>query len=192
MDIGVLAIQGDFDAHIKMFNRLEGVNARPVRTPDELMSVEALVLPGGESTTVGKLLRRFELDDLIRQRVKTGMPVYGTCAGMILMAKEIEDSQQDHLGIMNIGVARNAFGRQIDSFEADILVPTIGDEPIRGVFIRAPYVKSVETDVDIIARYDGKIVAVRQGKMLASAFHPELTSDSRFHEMFVKMVRQTD
>ncbi len=189
--IGVLALQGDFEAHVKMLSMLENVNAIAVRSAKEIESVDGLILPGGESTTVGKLLRRFELDTLIKDRAGQDMPIYGTCAGMILLAKDIEDSSQDRLGILDVEVARNAFGRQVDSFEADIDVLTLGELPIRGVFIRAPYVKTVGPNVEILAQYGGRIVAVRQKNVLASAFHPELTTDTRFHQLFAEVVRQS-
>lgn len=189
MRIGVLALQGDFEAHMKMLGSL-GVSAHLVRLPEEVRQSDGLIIPGGESTTIGKLIHRIGLEDSIYERAQAGMPIYGTCAGLILLAKEIESSDQFRLGLLDICVARNAFGRQIDSFEANIPVPAIGEIPVRGVFIRAPYVKEAYASVEILGRYEGKIVAVRQGSLLGSAFHPELTSDSRFHSLFLEMVEQ--
>lgn len=168
-----------------------GVKARLVRSVDELAGVDALIIPGGESTTIGKLMDRHGLDRAIRARAREGMPVYGTCAGLILLAKEIEGSDQLRLGLMDVTVARNAFGRQVDSFEADIPVPVIGKEPVRGVFIRAPYVTQAGPDVEILGRYRDRIVAVRQGNLLGSAFHPELTDDARLHAYFAEMARRS-
>jgi 5'-phosphate synthase pdxT subunit len=152
-------------------------------------AVDGLILPGGESTTVGKLMARYGVDRAILERANEGMPIYGTCAGMILMAKEIEGSDQFRLGMMDVTVARNAFGRQVDSFEADIPVSVVGDTPVRGVFIRAPYVTKVAGCAEAIGRYAGKVVAVLEGNLLATAFHPELTDDPRIHQYFVELVR---
>ncbi len=187
--IGILALQGDFDAHRKMLEELLGVPAVLVRTSDDLKRVGGLILPGGESTTIGKLLQRYGLEETVRERAAEGMPIYGTCAGLILLAREIEESEQFRLGLLDVTVARNAFGRQVDSFEADIALPVVGDEPVRGVFIRAPYVTRIGPDVEVLGRFENKIVAVRQGNVLASAFHPELTQDTRVHVYFVEMVR---
>jgi len=192
LTIGVLALQGDFEAHRKMLEERLGVKTRLVRSVEELEGVDALILPGGESTTIGKLMNRFGLDRAIRARAAEGMPIYGTCAGLILLAKEIEGSDQLRLGLMDVAVARNAFGRQVDSFEANILIPVLGDEPVRGVFIRAPSVTRVEPDVEILGRYEDRIVAVRQGRLLGSAFHPELTDDTRLHACFVEMAKRAD
>ena len=189
LTIGVLALQGDFEAHRKMLEERLGVKTRLVRTAEEVEAVDGLILPGGESTTIGKLMDRHGIDEAIRARAEEGMPVYGTCAGLILMAKEIEGSDQLRLGLMDIKVARNAFGRQIDSFEADIPLPVLGEKPVRGVFIRAPYVTQTAPKVETLGRYEGKIVAVRQGNLLGSAFHPELTDDPRLHAYFVEMAR---
>jgi 5'-phosphate synthase pdxT subunit len=165
-----------------------------VRTCEELDTVAGLVLPGGESTTIIRLLERIGLDTAIRDRAERGMPVYGTCAGLILLAKEIEGRPEQHrLGLLDVTVARNAFGRQIDSFEADIPVQlSEGAEPsnVRGVFIRAPYVVHTGDDVQVLGQYRDKIVAIRQRNLLATAFHPELTQDDRVHRMFAEMVSQ--
>ena len=186
--VGVLALQGDVVPHAQA---LEAAGARvsTVRTTSDLDKVEALVMPGGESTTIGKLLDRAGLIEPIQQRALAGMPVYGTCAGLILMAQRIEGSDQHRLGLLDMLVARNAFGRQIDSFEAAVPVSVLGDEPVRGVFIRAPYVVEAGPGVEVLARYEDRIVAVRQGVLMASAFHPELTNDVRMHRLFADMVR---
>lgn len=186
--IGVLALQGDFRKHIEMLSLLDGVCAFPVRSPDEIDTCDGLVLPGGESTTLGKLMARYGVDDAIRSGVGRGMAVFGTCAGMILLATDIEDSDQPRLGLMDITVRRNAFGRQVDSFEVDLAVPEAGDAPVRAVFIRAPYVTEVREPARALARLQtGEIVMVRQGNCLASAFHPELTDDTRIHRCFARM-----
>jgi 5'-phosphate synthase pdxT subunit len=187
--IGILALQGDVEPHRKMLERL-GARVKLVRSVDELREVDGLIIPGGESTTIGKLLDRFGLDAPIRERASKGLPVYGTCAGLILMAKEIEGSDQHRLGLLDVTVARNAFGRQVDSFEADIPVPAAGDTPVRAVFIRAPFVSAAAPEVEILCRFEDRIVAVREHNLLATAFHPELTDDPRVHELFLRMVRK--
>lgn len=187
--VGILALQGDFEAHRKILEEQLGAKTCLVRTADEVKQVDGLILPGGESTTVGKLMDRYGLDAVIRGRAAEGMPVYGTCAGLILLAKEIEGSDQLRLGLMDMTVARNAFGRQVDSFEANIPVPAIGEEPVRGVFIRAPYVSASEPQVEVLGRFEDKVVVVRQGNLLGSAFHPELTDDPRMHAYFLQMVK---
>lgn len=192
--IGVLALQGDYAAHRKTLE--EGLHQKtaPVRTPADLERVQGLILPGGESTTIGKLMARIGLDTAIRERAQAGMPLFGTCAGLILLAREIEDRpDQMRLGLMDITVARNAFGRQIDSFEADIPVSLEAEEeaqPVRGVFIRAPYVTEVRGEAKVLGRFRDKIVAVREGNRLGTAFHPELTEDLRLHTLFVRMVAE--
>lgn len=188
--IGVLALQGAFQRHIEVLGRC-GVNAISVRTADELAQVSGLIIPGGESTTVGKLMARYGLDKQIAEAAHQGMPVYGTCTGLILLAKEIVGSDQPRLGLMDVTVLRNAFGRQVDSFETDIDIDEIGPPPMRAVFIRAPYVVEVRNVARVLARCDGKIVLVRQGNLLGGAFHPELTDDSRLHEYFIGMVRES-
>lgn len=188
MRVGVLALQGDFAEHLAMLARL-GVEGREVRKLSDLEGVDALIIPGGESTTIGKLMTRYELDKAIRARVEQGMPIYGTCAGMILLAKTIEGSEQPRLGLMDIAVLRNAFGRQIESFEADIPFKPTPERPVRGVFIRAPIVSQVGGGVEVLSKFEGKIVAVQQGNLLATAFHPELTDDGRVHQYFLTLVR---
>ena len=188
MTIGVLALQGDFAEHLAMLARI-GVDAREVRKAGDLEGVDALIIPGGESTTIGKLMARYGLDAAIRARAKQGMPIYGTCAGLILLAQAIEGSDQPRLGLMDIAVIRNAFGRQIESFEADIPFAPTPEQPVRGVFIRAPIVSRVGAGVQTLSVFDGKIVAVQQGNLLATAFHPELTDDTRVHRYFLSLVK---
>ncbi len=188
--IGVLALQGDFEAHQRMLERL-GIGTRPVRSADELEMLHGLILPGGESTTIGKLIARHGLEDPIRERAHAGLPMFGTCAGLILLANEIEGSDQLRLGLMDIRVSRNAFGRQVDSFEADIAAPEMGEQPVRGVFIRAPYVTRCGAGVEVLAEFEGKTVAVRQKHILGTAFHPELTEDTRVHAYFLKMIGES-
>lgn len=196
--IGVLALQGDFEAHIKAVEAAGGEGFE-VRGPDDVAKADGLILPGGESTTIGKLMARYGIDTAIQKAHEAGTPVYGTCAGMILLAKRIAHGEmrggQPTLGLMDITVTRNAFGRQVDSFEADIEAPAViesiggeGEPTVRGVFIRAPLVEETGPDVDVLALYEGRTVLVRQGDILASAFHPELTNDARVHRYFLKMV----
>lgn len=188
--IGVLALQGDVREHLIALAAADAV-ARPVRRPEELAEVDALVLPGGESTTISKLAVLFGLMEPLRARVRAGMPVYGTCAGLILLADKILDprSGQETIGGIDMIVRRNAFGRQNESFEAAVAVKGVEGAPVEGVFIRAPWVESVGAAAEVLAEHDGHIVAVRQGNVLATSFHPELTGDHRVHALFVDMVR---
>jgi 5'-phosphate synthase pdxT subunit len=195
--IGILALQGDYDAHRRMLAERLGAQTAFVRLPAELADVDALILPGGESTTIAKLMERIGLDTAIRNRAGAGMPIYGTCAGMILLAKAIEGRpDQPTLGLMDIEVARNAFGRQVDSFEADIPFDAgsglEAGAPVRGVFIRAPYVTQAAPQVQALCRYREKVVGVREGNLLATAFHPELTDDARVHAYFVKRTEESE
>ncbi|GAA4209870.1 pyridoxal 5'-phosphate synthase glutaminase subunit PdxT [Microbispora amethystogenes] len=189
--IGVLALQGDVREHVRALEE-SGATAVPVRRPGELAAVDALVVPGGESTTMWKLAVTFEMLEPIRLRIKEGMPAYGSCAGMIMLADRIEGGVegQETLGGIDMVVRRNAFGRQVDSFEADLDFAGRGE--IRAVFIRAPWVESVGPDVEVLGRTEAgdRIVAVRQGPLLATSFHPELTGDARVHSYFVEMVRE--
>ncbi len=187
---GVLAVQGDFREHIETLGEIEGVEARPVKTSEQIAACDALVIPGGESTTIGKLMQRFELDGPVREMHEQAKPIWGTCAGMIILAKEIVGSDQWRLGLMDITVERNAFGRQVDSFEADLPVKGIDSGPVRAVFIRAPAVREVceECGVEVLATFEDSIVLCRQGNLLASAFHPELTDDRRVQEYFLSMI----
>ncbi|MGW6397487.1 pyridoxal 5'-phosphate synthase glutaminase subunit PdxT [Streptomyces sp. NPDC055134] len=188
--VGVLALQGDVREHLVALATADAV-ARPVRRPEELAEVDGIVLPGGESTTISKLAVLFGLMEPLRARVREGMPVYGTCAGMILLADKILDprSGQETVGGIEMIVRRNAFGRQNESFEAAVDVRGVEGDPVEGVFIRAPWVESVGARAEVLAEYDGHIVAVRQENALATSFHPELTGDHRMHALFVDMVR---
>ncbi|MFD4176926.1 pyridoxal 5'-phosphate synthase glutaminase subunit PdxT [Streptomyces anulatus] len=188
--IGVLALQGDVREHLIALASADAL-ARPVRRPEELAEVDGLVIPGGESTTMSKLAVLFGMMDLLRERVGAGMPVYGTCAGMILLAEKILDprSGQETVGGIDMIVRRNAFGRQNESFEAAVEVGGVEGGPVDGVFIRAPWVESVGAETEVIAEHGGHIVAVRQKNALATSFHPELTGDHRVHALFVDMVR---
>ena len=187
MKIGVLASQGAFAEHIARLQQLE-VEAVPVRLPEELAGLDGLVIPGGESTSIGRLMRDYKLAGEIRDRAKNGLPVLGTCAGMILLARKT-DTYPEPLAVMDITVRRNAFGRQRESFEAELSVPVLGKKPFPGVFIRAPLVEQADGKVEVLSRLaDGTIVAARQGKLLALAFHPELTDDLRFHRYFLDIV----
>ncbi|MER6102311.1 pyridoxal 5'-phosphate synthase glutaminase subunit PdxT [Streptomyces sp. NPDC001832] len=188
--IGVLALQGDVREHLIALASADAL-ARPVRRPEELAEVGGLVIPGGESTTMFKLASLFGILEPLRERVRDGMPVYGTCAGMIMLADKILDprSGQETVGGIDMIVRRNAFGRQNESFEAVVEVAGIEGGPVEGVFIRAPWVESVGAQVEVVAEHDGHIVAVRQGNALATSFHPELTGDHRVHALFVDMVR---
>lgn len=190
--IGVLALQGDVREHLVALAAADAL-ARPVRRPEELAEVDGLVIPGGESTTMSKLAVIFGLLEPLRERVRAGMPVYGTCAGMIMLADKILDGREDQetLGGIDMIVRRNAFGRQNESFEASVEVAGIEGGPVEGVFIRAPWVESVGAAAEILAVHDGHTVAVRQGNVLVTSFHPELTGDHRVHELFVEMVRST-
>ncbi|MCW2593861.1 MAG: glutamine amidotransferase [Mycobacterium sp.] len=191
MRVGVLALQGDTREHLAALSEA-GAEAVKVRRVSELDSVDALVIPGGESTTMSKLLREFELMDPLRIRLADGMPAYGSCAGMILLATEIVDAgvpgrEALPLGAIDMTVRRNAFGRQVDSFEGDIAFEGL-DESMHAVFIRAPWVERVGADVQVLAEAAGHPVAVRQGRMLATSFHPEMTGDRRVHQLFVDIV----
>jgi pyridoxal 5'-phosphate synthase pdxT subunit len=185
--IGVLSVQGAFAEHEVMLASV-GVEAVRVRLPEHLDGLAGLILPGGESTTMRKLIERWQLRQPILELADRGAPVLGTCAGMILLARDISDGDEPVFPLLDIAVKRNAFGRQLDSFEAAIDVPVLGDLPVRGVFIRAPVVERVDDDVDVLARLDdGRAVAVRQRNVMATAFHPELAGDPRFHRLLVTM-----
>ncbi|MFC4786202.1 pyridoxal 5'-phosphate synthase glutaminase subunit PdxT [Nocardioides sp. MAHUQ-72] len=192
--VGVFALQGDVREHLRMLGEL-GVAPLAVRRPAELGACDGLVIPGGESTTMAKLARTFELLEPLRDRIKQGMPTFGTCAGMIMLADRIEDGApgQETLGGLDITVRRNAFGRQVDSFEGDLAFAGLAG-PVHAIFIRAPWVESIGDDVEALARVEhgpaaGRIVAVRQGPLMATSFHPEVGGDSRIHELFVDLVR---
>jgi 5'-phosphate synthase pdxT subunit len=185
--IGVLALQGDVREHVRALHEA-GATPVPVKAPADLASVDALVVPGGESTTIGKLLDRFGLLPPVIERAHSGMPLFGTCAGMILMAKEITGPElaPHRMNLMDIAVRRNAYGRQVDSFEVDLDVEGL-DAPLTAAFIRAPVVEEVGDRVEVLARWDEQPVLVRQGRLLAASFHPEITGDSRLHQLFVAM-----
>ncbi|WP_157570950.1 pyridoxal 5'-phosphate synthase glutaminase subunit PdxT [Nocardioides insulae] len=187
--IGVLALQGDVREHLAALSRW-GVQTTPVRRPAELAQVEGLVIPGGESTTMAKLLRAFDLIEPLRERIAAGLPVFGTCAGMILLADRILDgtADQETVGGLDITVRRNAFGRQVDSFEGEIEVEGL-ERALHGMFIRAPWVEQTGPEVEVLARAHGHPVAVRQGGLLATSFHPEVGEDGRLHGHFVELVR---
>jgi 5'-phosphate synthase pdxT subunit len=188
MRVGVLALQGDFREHLFALEEC-GVNASIVRRPSELAAVDALVLPGGESTAIAKLACSFEMLEPLKSRIASGMPVYGSCAGMILLADRVLDAAvgQETFGGLDITVRRNAFGRQVDSFETDLDFSGITNPPVRAVFIRAPWVESVGPAVEVLAKLE-HAVAVRQGGLLATSFHPELTGDNRIHRFFIESI----
>ncbi len=194
MKIGVLALQGAFIEHETMLQRL-GVEVVEVRLPQDLDDVSGVIIPGGESTTIGKLAVQYHLMEPLRELARSGKPLWGTCAGMIFMAKAVEAEGRDQplLGLMDVTVQRNAFGRQVDSFEADLNIKGVdGDKPFHAIFIRAPLIESVGAGVEVLARVEKDnqdvIVAARQGNLLATSFHPELSHDDRFHRYFLKMV----
>jgi len=190
MRIGVLASQGAFAEHIDILHQLE-VEALPVRLPSELRGWDGLIIPGGESTSISRLMVDYNLVSEIKNLAKSGLPILGTCAGMILLAREILDSDVEPLGLMDITVRRNAFGRQKESFETELAIPVLGEKPFPGVFIRAPIIEQANSEVEILTRLtNGTGVAARQGKILASAFHPELTNDLRFHQYFLNIVAE--
>ena len=185
MKAGVLALQGDFREHAQMFAEC-GATPVLVRTPEDLASVDCLAIPGGESTTIGKLATRYELVEPLQARANEGMPVFGTCAGMIVMAKGIEGGTP-LLSLLDIDVRRNAYGRQVDSFETDIDVERVG--PVRAVFIRAPVVEAVGPGVEVLAEHEGRPVVVQQGRLLAASFHPEMARDPRLHERLLALAQ---
>jgi 5'-phosphate synthase pdxT subunit len=188
MIIGILALQGAFAEHISMLDKLK-VKAIPVRLPSELKGIDGLIIPGGESTSIGLLANAYNIASEIKRLATQGMPVFGTCAGMVLAAREVLDLDVKPLGLMDITVRRNAFGRQKDSFEAELPVPVLGKEPFLGIFIRAPLIERANGKTEILTRLpDGTAVAARQDRLIATAFHPELTDDPRFHRYFLDIV----
>ncbi len=188
MKIGVLASQGAFAEHISVLHRL-GVEAVPVRLPGELAGLDGLIIPGGESTSIGRLMLDYNLAKEIKDLARNGLPIFGTCAGMIMLSRKSSDSYPKPLEVMDITVKRTAFGRQKNSFETELSIPVLGEKPFPAVFIRAPAIQGVNGKAEILARLtDGTGVAARQGKLLVSAFHPELTDDLRFHQYFVDIV----
>ena len=190
MKIGVLAVQGAFREHLETLAAI-GVEGVPVRLPGDLRDVAGLILPGGESTTMRKLIDRWGLRQPILDLAASGVPLFGTCAGMIVLAREIVGGEDPILPLLDVTVQRNAFGRQLDSFEADLEVPVLGDQPVHGVFIRAPIIDRTGPDVDVLARLDdGRIVAVRERNVIATAFHPELAGETRFHRLVATMAAE--
>ncbi len=188
MKIGILGFQGAFIEHQR---HIAAIGHEPVvvRYPEQLTELDGIILPGGESTTMGKLLNRTGMMEPLRLRILQGLPVWGTCAGMILLAKELVNDTVCHLGVMDIAVKRNAYGTQIDSFEVDVKIPEVCANPVPLVFIRAPYITEVKENVDVLCRVDDNIVAARQDNMLATSFHPELTGNSAFHRYFADMCK---
>jgi 5'-phosphate synthase pdxT subunit len=192
MRIGVLALQGDFAEHTAMLRTI-GVEPVEVRLPADLEGLSGLILPGGESTTMRRLIDRWELREPILALAESGAPLFGTCAGMIVLSKSIADGDAAVLPLLDVTVRRNAFGRQLDSFEGEVSVPILGDAPVHGVFIRAPIIEAVGPDVDVLARLDdGRIVAVRERNVVATAFHPELAGEPRFHRLVATMAAEHD
>ena len=188
--VGVLAIQVAVAEHLELLNQIPDVCAQEVKYLDELNEVDGLIIPGGESTAIGRLLRDFNLLQPLKERILNGMPVWGTCAGMILLAKSLENDPTVHLGVMDITVERNAYGRQLGSFTTEVEIEKISSNKIPLVFIRAPYVTQVKSDVDILLEVNDHIVACQQKQMLATSFHPELTKDTSFHRYFINMIKQ--
>ena len=190
--IGVLALQGDFAEHIDMLG-LIGINAVEIRKVEQLSTIDGLIIPGGESTTIAKLLTRFGFVDELRSQIESGMALWGTCAGMIVIARELADPYPTPLNLIDIGVARNYFGRQVDSFEAELKIKGIEGDPMRAVFIRAPIISDVGAEVEVLATvpYGGltQAVAVKKDRVLATSFHPELTVDTRLHSLFVQLAK---
>ena len=186
--VGVLALQGSFIEHLELLNRIDGVRGIPVKSRSALRNIDGLILPGGESTTQGKLLRDFDLLEPLKAQILHGLPVWGTCAGMILLAKEIAGGEPTHLNAMDITVRRNAYGGQLDSFAGSAVIPAVSPELIPLVFIRAPWIERAGQKVRQLAVLNGKIIAAQEGKMLATSFHPELTDNLRFHRYFAGML----
>jgi 5'-phosphate synthase pdxT subunit len=192
MRIGVLALQGAFREHLNMLESI-GVEGVPVRLPADLAGTSGLILPGGESTTMRHLIERWGMAEPIRRLAATGAPIFGTCAGMIVLSRDIVGGESPVLPLLDVTVQRNAFGRQLDSFEADVSVPILGDRPVHAIFIRAPIIDHVGPDVDILGRLDdGRIVAVRERNVIATAFHPELAGETRFHRLVATMAAEHD
>lgn len=187
--IGVLAIQGAFIEHIKVIKSL-GHEAVEIRNAQQMNNLDGMILPGGESTAIGKLLNDFNMKQILVDQIKSGLPVWGTCAGMILLANELDGQEDAHLKVMNIKVRRNAYGSQLDSFTTTGVIEKMSKKEIPMVFIRAPYIVSIGEEVDVLYKIDENIVAARQGNMLATSFHPELTDDKTFHEYFINMVEE--
>lgn len=189
LNVGVLAMQGSVVEHMKSLSKIDGVNAIAVKTRDDLEKISGLIIPGGESTTIGKLICDFGIKEPIIKKSVEGMPIWGTCAGMILMAKEIVNEDSAHLGIMDVRVRRNAYGSQLDSFDIKTCIPRVSESEIELVFIRAPWVESVSGSAEVLATVENRIIAVQQNNLLATSFHPELTDNLDFHKYFIKMIQ---
>lgn len=188
MQVGVLALQGAVTEQADLLLKL-GAKVTEVRLPEELERIDALVIPGGESTTISKLLIAYSLNNPLKNKINQGLPVLGICAGIILLAKNIvDDSRVENLNVMDIAIRRNAYGRQIDSFEAELDIPSIGENTFHGIFIRAPIIESIMNGVDVLSRFNGNPIAVKQGKVVGCTFHPELTDDLRFHRYFLDLI----
>ncbi|MDI3535201.1 MAG: pyridoxal 5-phosphate synthase pdxT subunit [Thermosediminibacterales bacterium] len=190
--VGVLALQGGVIEHINMLNKISGVEAVEVKKAEQLAHIHGLIIPGGESTTIGKLMAKFNLKEPVIQYAKNGMPIWGTCAGMILLAKHIVNQDWSYLNLMDIYVRRNAYGSQLDSFISYQLIPKVSSEKLPLVFIRAPYIEKAEGDVEVLAELNGKIIAAEQKNLLATSFHPELTDNLSFHRYFVDKIIHND
>ena len=186
--IGVLGLQGDFREHVEVLASM-GVSTLVVKLPEDLELVDGIIIPGGESTTMGRIMKEVGLDEPLIKKIEGGLPVFGTCAGMILLSKGVVGYDQSTLGVMDIKVERNAYGRQVESFEVDVSIPEIGERPFHAIFIRAPKVVEVGDGVEVLAELEGSPILLRQKNILASSFHPELTEDRRIHELFIKMIR---
>ena len=188
LKIGVLTLQGGFDKHIESLNKL-GAETVKIREAEQLDSIDGLVIPGGESTTIIRLLKNFGIYDILKDKIEKGLPVFGTCAGMILLSKGISSHEnQDTLGLMDYKVSRNDYGRQIDSFDAQLKITGLGDTPVPAIFIRAPRITEIGESVEILSEYDGSPVMVREKNMMAASFHPELTDDIRVHSLFLSAI----
>ena len=187
--IGVLGLQGDVREHIEMLQLL-GVETLVVKLPEDLELVDGLIIPGGESTTMMRIMKEVEMYKPLKEKIKEGFPVYGTCAGLILLSKKVESSDQMTLQVLDVEVERNAYGRQIESFEVDIDIPELGEKPFRAVFIRAPKIVELGSNVKVLAKYENAPVFVKEDNVMATSFHPELTEDTRIHEYFIKMVEE--
>jgi 5'-phosphate synthase pdxT subunit len=187
MKVGVVAVQGDFEKHVEALRRVgwDGLEVLEVRSPEELSQVDRAILPGGESTTVGLLMQRYGLGEALKSAAMEGMPIWGTCMGMIMLAREVAGRPDQYsLGLLDISVRRNAFGTQVHSFEDEVPMTNI-DGPVTGVFIRAPVVENMGPNVEVLGRYEGQVVAVREGNVIGTSFHPELTDDTRLHQWFL-------
>jgi len=187
VSIGVLDFQGSVEEHINSLKKIPNINIVKVKDVISLNKVNGLIIPGGESTTIGKLLDIFNITNILKEKIQTGLPIWGTCAGMILLAKKIIDENYTHLGVMDIDVRRNAYGRQIESFSEYALVSAVSNEPVKLVFIRAPWIEHIGNNVEILLKINNNIVAAREKNMLVTSFHPELTDNLSFHKYFISM-----